>query len=214
MRLFLLPVSALFVLLLGLSPASALETKARQAILVDATTGTVLLERDADVLVPPASMTKLMTIYLTFEALKEGRLTMEEKLPVSERAWKMGGSKMFVLVKDNISVSDLLWGIIVQSGNDACVVIAEALAGSEEAFADIMTEKARELGLPTATFKNSTGWPAIGHEMTVRELAQLSARLIRYRCPDKGHPIRLIDQAYPDPCNPGFKEPQVPGRAL
>lgn len=178
MRLFTLLLSLIIAFAFGLTSALAIEIKARQAILVDATTGTVLLEKDADVLVPPASMTKLMTVYLTYEALKEGRLTLEDKLPVSERAWKMGGSKMFVLVNDQIRVTDLLRGIIVQSGNDACVVIAEALAGSEEAFADKMTEKARQIGLPTATFKNSTGWPAPGHEMTVRELAQLSARLI------------------------------------
>jgi len=162
----------------ALPSARAIETKAREAILVDATTGTVLLEKNADIPVPPASMSKLMTVYLVYEALKEGRLKMTDKLPVSERAWNMGGSKMFVLVNDQVSVSDLLQGIIVQSGNAACVVVAEALAGSEEAFAEQMTAKARELGLTSATFKNATGWPAVGHEMSVRELAQLSARLI------------------------------------
>jgi len=178
MRLFAILLTPLIAICFGFSSAFAIETKARQAILVDATTGTVLLEKDADVLVPPASMTKLMTVYLAFEALKEGRMKMDDLLSVSERAWKMGGSKMFVLVKDQIAVADLLRGIIVQSGNDACVVIAEALSGSEEAFAEKMTEKAREIGLMEATFKNSTGWPAVGHEMSARELAQLSARLI------------------------------------
>ncbi|MDX5362105.1 MAG: D-alanyl-D-alanine carboxypeptidase [Alphaproteobacteria bacterium] len=163
----------------GLARAQvAFETQAREAILLDATTGAVLFEKNPDTPMPPASMSKLMTTYMVFEAIKEGRLRLEDRLPVSERAWKMGGSKMWVMVGEQIRVADLLRGVIVQSGNDACIVLAEALAGSEEAFADRMTRRARELGFQTSTFRNATGWPAEGHQMTAREVALLSRRII------------------------------------
>ncbi len=157
---------------------AAFETVAREAMLVDASTGTVLLEKNADQRMPPASMSKLMTIYMAFDALKEGRLKLTDRLPVSERAWKMGGSKMYVLVNDQIAVEDLLRGIIVQSGNDACVVIAENLSGSEEAFAEDMTRIGKEIGLKDSTFRNSSGWPDPNHLMSARDLARLSFRLI------------------------------------
>jgi D-alanyl-D-alanine carboxypeptidase (penicillin-binding protein 5/6) len=117
-------------------PAAAFETTAREAILIDATTGAVLLEKDSEVSMPPASMSKIMTVYMVFEALKDGRLSLDDKLTVSEKAWRMGGSKMFVEVGDEVRVEDLLRGVIVQSGNDACIVLAEALGGSEEGFAE------------------------------------------------------------------------------
>lgn len=156
----------------------AFETQAREAILIDVATDAVLFEKSADTPMPPASMSKLMTTYMVFEAIEEGRLRLEDRLPVSERAWKMGGSKMWVLVGDEIRVADLLRGVIVQSGNDACIVLAEALAGSEEAFADRMTRRGRELGFQTSTFRNATGWPADGHVMTAREVALLSQKII------------------------------------
>lgn len=159
--------------------AQSLETKAREAILVDYETGTVLLEKDADAPMPPASMSKIMTVFLAFERLKDGRLTMEGEIPVSEKAWRKGGSKMFIEVGSRVSVSDILRGIIVQSGNDAAIALAEAVAGTEEAFAELMTEKAREIGMPNATFRNATGWPDPEHRVTARGLAVLAAETIR-----------------------------------
>ena len=159
-------------------PAAALETKAREAILIDHATGTVLLEKDADASMPPASMSKIMTAHMVFDRLKDGRLSLDDELPVSEKAWRMGGSKMFVEVNSQVRVEDLLRGIIVQSGNDACIVIAEGLSGSEDAFAEAMNERARELGLTGSTFINATGWPHPAHRMTARDLAILSQSII------------------------------------
>ena len=160
----------------GVQPIS---TPARHAFLIDVQTGTVLLEKAADVPMPPASMSKLMTIYMAFERLKSGRLSLDDKFLVSEKAWRKGGSKMFVKVKSRVSVRDLLRGIIVQSGNDACIVVAEGISGTEDAFAEAMTQRARELGLTNSSFRNSTGWPAEGHVMSARDIATLSMLLIR-----------------------------------
>ena len=161
-----------------LRPALALETEAREAVLVDAESGRVLFEKNADELMPPSSMTKIMTLYLVFERLADGRLTMEDTLPVSERAWRKGGSKMFVEVGDRVSIENLLRGIIIQSGNDACIVVAEGLSGTEDAFAREMTKRGREIGLTSSTFKNSTGWPDPEHRMTARDLNLLALRTI------------------------------------
>jgi len=162
------------------SPAwsAQINTSAREAIIVDFETGTVLLEKDADVPMPPASMSKIMTTYLVFERLKDGRLSLDDELLVSEKAWRMGGSKMFVEVGSRVRVEDLLRGVIVQSGNDACIVLAEAIAGTEEAFAELMTQRARELGMSSSTFANATGWPDPNHWMTARELAILAKHVI------------------------------------
>lgn len=157
---------------------SAIETRAKQAIVLEMTTGDTLLSKNADVPVGPASMSKLMTSYLVFERLKDGRLKLEDKFKVSKKAWRKGGSKMFVRVNTMVKVEDLLRGIIVQSGNDACIVIAEGIAGSEEAFAQEMTGKGKEIGLKESTFMNSTGWPDPGHLMSVRDIATLSQRII------------------------------------
>ena len=159
-------------------PAGAFETAATHVYLIDATTDTVLLEKRAREPMPPASMLKLMTAYITFSRLKDGGLSLEDTLPVSEKAWRMGGSKMFVKVNTRVSVEDLLRGIIVQSGNDACIVIAEGLAGSESAFAEEMTARGREIGLENSIFMNATGWPDSGQHMTARDVATLSKRLI------------------------------------
>ena len=174
------PLAAAVFLLSALSPpdAEALETRAREAILLDMTTGVVLFEKDADVPAPPASMSKIMTAYMVFERLKDGRLSLEDELPVSEKAWRKGGSKMFVEINTRVKVEDLLRGVIVQSGNDACIVFAEALSGSEEAFADEMTRKASEIGLENSTFANATGWPDPNHRMSARDLATLAQRMI------------------------------------
>jgi len=171
-------VSALW---LGPVPAGAagIDTSAREAFITDMETGAILLEKDADAPMHPASMSKIMTVYLTFERLKDGRLSLDDELLVSEKAWRMGGSKMFVKVGNKVRIEDLLQGVIVQSGNDACIVLAEGIAGTEEAFAELMTKKARELGLTTSTFANATGWPNPNHIMTARELAMLAKHLIR-----------------------------------
>jgi len=170
------------VLLTGLGlavrPAAAFETQAREALLMDAETGTLLLEKNAHHPMPPASMSKIMTIYLVFEALRDGRLSLEDKLPVSEKAWRMGGSKMFVEVGKEVRVEDLLRGVVVQSGNDACIVFAEALAGTEESFAELMNQKAQELGMHDSSFANATGWPHPDQRMSAHDLAILAKRTI------------------------------------
>jgi D-alanyl-D-alanine carboxypeptidase (penicillin-binding protein 5/6) len=158
--------------------ASAFETPARAAILVDLQSDQVLYAKNADEPLPPASMSKLMTAFMVFEQLEAGRLSLDDTFPVSEKAWRKGGSKMFVEVGSRVRVEDLLRGIIIQSGNDACIVVAEALAGSEEAFAEQMTARARELGLTHTTLRNASGWPDPEHLMSVRDLATLARTLI------------------------------------
>ena len=164
--------------------SQAFETKATNALLLDADTGTVLFEKDADIPMPPASMSKLMTVYVLFEALKNGRLSMEDEFVVSENAWRIGGaasggSTMFLNPGEKVKIKDLLRGIIIQSGNDACITVAENLAGSETAFAEILNEKAKELGLTGSSFKNATGLPDPQHRMTARDLAKLAQVLIQ-----------------------------------
>ena len=173
----------LILVLLGLwamlvPPAQAFETPAKAAIILDNRTGAVLFEKNADERIPPASMSKLMTAYMIFDQLKSDKLELDAEILVSERAWKMGGSQMFVEVGERVKVEDLIRGIIVQSGNDACVTMAEAISGSEEEFARAMTEKARELGLTGSSFANSTGLDAPDHLMTVRDLALLARRIV------------------------------------
>jgi D-alanyl-D-alanine carboxypeptidase (penicillin-binding protein 5/6) len=177
LRLASLASAALLLLLLAV-PAAALETIAKQAILMDADTGTVLFEKNADDTMPPSSMSKLMTVYMVFERLKSGSLTLDDELPVSKKAWRKGGSKMYVLVGKSVRVEDLLRGIIVQSGNDATIVVAEGLSGTEEAFATEMTKKGRKIGLENSVFRNASGWPEEGHYMTARDIAYLSKRTI------------------------------------
>jgi D-alanyl-D-alanine carboxypeptidase (penicillin-binding protein 5/6) len=165
-------------------PARAFETVAREAILMDFATGQVLFEKDADKRVPPASMSKIMTAYLVYKRLAENRVALDDALPVSENAWRKGGAKsggstMFLNPGERVKVADLLRSVVVQSGNDACIVLAEGLARNERAFADEMTALGRELGLKGSQFTNTTGWPDPDHYMTARDLAVLSARLIR-----------------------------------
>lgn len=154
------------------------DTAARQAIIVDFKSGAVLFEKNADELMHPSSMSKTMTAYMVFKALKEGRIQLDSKFPVSQKAWRMQGSKMFVMVGTQVSVEDLLRGMIVQSGNDACIVLAEGLAGSEDAFAEQMNEEAKRMGLKGSHFKNASGWPDPDHYMTARDLALLARHLI------------------------------------
>jgi D-alanyl-D-alanine carboxypeptidase (penicillin-binding protein 5/6) len=159
--------------------AQAIETTAREAFIMDYDTGAVLLNKEGDTLTEPASMTKMMTVHMLFKYIKDGRVSMDDTFHVSEKAWRKGGSKMFVEVNSNVSVSDLLHGIIVQSGNDAAIVVAEGIGGSEEAFAEAMTEEARAIGMTKSVFKNATGWPAEGHLVTVHDLAILARDTIR-----------------------------------
>ena len=166
-------------LLLAL-PAQAFDTRATAAFVLDMKTGTILLSKNADQPLPPASMSKLMTLYMAFEAVTDGRLRLQEELPVSSHAMSYGGSTMFLDTTDRVSVEDLLRGIIVLSGNDACAVLAETLSpdGTENGFARIMTQRAQQMGMTNSTFRNSNGWPAEGHVMSMRDLALLARRLI------------------------------------
>lgn len=164
--------------LLGSSPVWAFETQARAAWVYDMTTGTVLMDKNAETPIPPASMSKLMTLNMLFEALHDGRFKADSTFAVSEKAWKMGGSKMFVKPDDRPTVDELIHGIIINSGNDACVVVAEGMAGSEDEFARRMTDRARELGMAQSTFANASGWPAPDHRMSAHDLGLLAVRLI------------------------------------
>ena len=160
------------------SPLGPVDTLARQAILIDFDTGAILLEKNPDERMPPSSMSKLMTMYVVFDLLKQGRLQLDQMLPVSERAWRMGGSKMFVHVGNQVSVENLARGVIVQSGNDACIVLAEGISGSEQQFAELLNDYGRRLELRDSTFRNATGWPDPEHRMTPRDLATLARRII------------------------------------
>ena len=171
-------IAAVFAIPASAPYAQALDTPARNAYVIDLATNTVLLNKAADIPMPPASMSKLMTIFMVFDRLKKGSLNLDDTFLVSEKAWRKGGSKMFVKVGDRIKVSDLLRGIIIQSGNDACIVVAEGLAGSEDAFAEMMTRRAKEIGLTNSNFANATGWPHPKHYMSARDLAVLSERLV------------------------------------
>lgn len=157
---------------------------ARAWILVDAVTGQTIAAQNPEQTVEPASLTKIMTVYMAFEALKENRISREQQVTVSEKAWKTPGSRMFIEPRKPVTVDEIIQGIVVQSGNDASVAMAETLSGTEEAFAQQMTEKARELGMSDTTFKNSSGLPDPAHTTTVRDLAILAQRMIADH-PDK-----------------------------
>lgn len=181
----LLPAPALVLLLtLGFSGAQAqatgFETRATAAYVVDLNTGTVLLEHNADVPLPPASMSKLMTLLMLFEAMQDDRVSAETQFTVSERAHRMRGSRMFLETRHRPNPQELIRGIAVLSGNDATVVVAEGLAGSEEAFSVMATRRARDLGMSSTTIANSSGWPHPDHRMSMRDLVILSKHLIEH----------------------------------
>jgi len=178
----------LFCAGLVLAPVSlaAFETTSKQAILVDVATGTVLFEKNADERMAPSSMSKMMTIYQVFDALKEGSLSLDDKFLVSEKAWRKGGSKMYVSVNTRVNVEDLIKGVIVQSGNDASIVIAEGLAGSEPAFALELNELAKKLSMNNSGFVNSSGWPDPDHYTTARDLSKIARATIN-NFPDYYH---------------------------
>ncbi len=171
-------------LLLGVTAAQAQmptppEVAARAYLLMDVTSGQVLAAKDPDAPVEPASLTKLMTAYLVFDALKAKKISLTQTFGVSERAWKMPGSRMFIDPKMQVPVEDLLKGMIVQSGNDATVALAEGVAGSVERFVQLMNEQAKALGLANSSFRNPEGLTEAGHTTTARDLATLATRLMR-----------------------------------
>jgi D-alanyl-D-alanine carboxypeptidase (penicillin-binding protein 5/6) len=168
----------------GFAQAQLFETRAEEAVLLDANTGTVLFAKEPDKRVPPASLAKMMTMEVVFDAIKRGRLTLDDEFLVSEYAWRTGGaasggSTMFAELNSSIRLEDLILGVIVQSANDGCIIIAEGMAGSEENFALLMTERARKIGLKESVFKNSTGLPAEGQYVTMRDLVKLADHLQR-----------------------------------
>ncbi len=158
--------------------APAFETNARAAYVVDLNTGMVLIDRNSDIPLPPASMSKLMTLYMLFEALEDGRVALDSRFSVSARASSLGGSTMFLDERDRPTVEELIKGIVVLSGNDACVVVAEGLSGTEEEFARQMNQRADALGMTSAKFANSSGWPHPEHRISSRDLAFLANRII------------------------------------
>ncbi len=181
---FFLNFISLVITLIISNPSEALDIKAREYILVDFQTWTVLAEKNADEPMPPSSMSKLMTAYMLFEAIHSGAISLDDYFVVSENAWRKGGaasggSTMFLEPNSRVRVEDLLRGIIIQSGNDACIVVAEEMAGTEDTFAVQMSERALEIGLKGSNFTNSTGLPNPEHYMTARDLATLARRIIK-----------------------------------
>lgn len=174
LSLLLLPMLA-FAQQLPTPPALA----AKSWLLIESGSGQVLASQAADDRLEPASLTKLMTAYLTFSALKQGTIKIDQMIPVSEKAWKAQGSRMFIQVNTQVKVEDLIKGMIVQSGNDACVALAEAIAGSEDNFAQMMNREAQRLGMKATSFRNAAGMPDPQHYTTARDLATLAGVLIR-----------------------------------
>lgn len=177
-------LSGLSALVLSASAnAWAIDTKAKNMILVDFETGEYMYQKDITMPIPPASMSKLMTVYMIFDKLRDGSLSLDDTFKVSENAWRKGGaasggSTMFLAIGDEVTVDQLLKGIIIQSGNDACIVAAENIAGDEDSFVDRMNEKARELGMYNSNFANVTGLPHPDHKMSVEDLAILARKII------------------------------------
>ena len=169
----------LFSSVLAFAEAPAPVVAANSWLMLDYTTGQVLASRDADKRIEPASLTKLMTAYITFGALRDGKLKREQEVPVSEKAWKMEGSRMFIQPAKPVTVGELVQGMIVQSGNDACVALAEAIAGSTDAFVHIMNQEAKRLGMVNTHFTNTTGLPDAAHYTTAHDLAILAAAVVR-----------------------------------
>lgn len=179
-RFRLLGATIVLCLASAVAPASAaMNTAAEHAVLLDGASGQVLWAKDADVATPPASMSKLMTLELLFQRLKDGRIKLTDTLPVSQNAWSTQGSKMFVTLGSNVKVEDLIRGIIITSGNDACVVVAEGIGGTEQGFVDMMNARAKQIGLNHSHFVNPNGLPdPPGQLMSVMDLAKLARHLI------------------------------------
>ena len=169
----------LFSSILFTSKLYAIDTKAEQAIVMDFDTNEILFEKNSNIKTPPASMTKIMTVYAAFDRLKNTDLSIENECVVSAKAYKMGGSRTFLEIDDKVSIDELLKGIIIQSGNDASVALAECLAGTEDDFAKLMNVYAKRIGMRNTNFLNSSGWPVDNHYSTVYDLAILSNAVIR-----------------------------------
>ena len=168
----------IIVVIFSFRDSQSIETKAKQAILYDYETKSIIYEKNADELMSPSSMSKIMTIYYVFKKINEGELQLTDEFKVSKKAWKKGGSKMFLNVNTNVTVEELIRGIIVQSGNDACIAIAEGISGSETVFAEELNSLAEEIGLQNSNFTNSTGWPDPEHLTTINDLLKLTIRTI------------------------------------
>ena len=178
LKVLVAPLLAIAVSMAAAQVPQGPEVAAKAYLLVDVTANQVLLEKDADAAVEPASLTKLMTAYLVFDALKSKKIALAQTLPVSERAWKMPGSRMFIDPKMQVPVEDLIKGMIVQSGNDATMALAEAVGGTAERFVQLMNEQAKALGMKNTGYKNPEGLTEAGHTTTARDLAILSSRLL------------------------------------
>lgn len=152
-------------------------------ILIDARTGHIIVEENADQPLPPASLTKMMTSYIAAEQIDSGTVALTDEVRVSEKAWRKGGSKMYIRVGTRVTLEELLRGVIIQSGNDASIAVAEHVAGSEDAFADLMNQQAAALGMTQSHFQNATGWPAPEHYTTARDLSKLAQAII-YQHPE------------------------------
>ena len=176
---------------------NAIDTKADSAVVLDVNSNSIIFEKNADIKQGPASMSKLMLVYMVFERLQNQTLKLDQEFLVSKKAWKFGGSKMFVNIGDKVSVIDLLKGVVVQSGNDACIVLAEGLSGSEENMVDEMNDKGNQLGLTNTNFQNVTGWPHEDHYMSLRDIAILS-RLIINDFPEYYYLFSLNEYTYND----------------
>ena len=169
----------------AISKAAEIDSSAEFAFVTDCGSGKVLMEKQPDALMKPASMAKIMTVYIAFERIADGSLSLDDTFLISEKAWRKGGSKTFVEVGKEVSVRDLLYGVVVQSGNDAAIAIAEGISGTEEGFAEEMNYVARKLGMENTVFRNSTGWPHLEQHTTARDLNILATALIREFPADK-----------------------------
>ena len=194
LKRFFLFVAIYFLLIIKIY---AIDTKAESAVVLDVNSNTILFEKNPEIKQGPASMSKLMLIYMVFESLQNNTLSLDQEFLVSKKAWKYGGSKMFVKVGDMVSVNDLLKGIIVQSGNDACIVLAEGLSGSEENMVEEMNDKGVEIGLTGSNFTNTTGWPHQDHYMTLKDIAHLS-KLIINKFPEYYYMFSINEFTYND----------------
>ncbi len=170
-------ISTTFLICVWSTIALGFSTTAKTALVIDNTTGEVLLSKDINRPIPPASMSKLMTLWMVFESLEEGKIELSDTFRVSKKAWKKGGSKMFLREGEYVTIKNLIKGVIIQSGNDACIVLAEGIAGTEANFAELMTIRAKEIGLRSSNFTNSTGWPDPEHKMSSKDLVTLANKI-------------------------------------